>query len=161
MICVCFSVCVCVCRLALLSVDMELKDYDSRTALHLAAAEGNTSAAVDLKTSNTLKLWLLTPTNRCSSEWSVGLTVLYWHTVVMDSPRSAVMLCAAFRTHGGGAIPAGGLQGEPGAQRQVSPDSHRPQHVSKHNSAFYILVFLLFKINISPVYNMDTFINTS
>lgn len=38
------SVCVCdlrnVSRLALLSVDMEQRDYDRRTALHVAAAEG-------------------------------------------------------------------------------------------------------------------------
>lgn len=29
-----------VCRFALSAVDMELRDYDSRSALHLAAAEG-------------------------------------------------------------------------------------------------------------------------
>lgn len=29
--------------------------------------------------------------------------------------------CAAFRTHRGGALPPGGLQGEPSTQRQVSP----------------------------------------
>lgn len=32
--------CVCVCRFALSSMDMEQRDYDSRTALHVAAAEG-------------------------------------------------------------------------------------------------------------------------
>lgn len=32
----------CVCRLALSSMDMEQRDYDSRTALHVAAAEGKT-----------------------------------------------------------------------------------------------------------------------
>lgn len=32
----------CVFRFALSSVDMEQRDYDSRTALHVAAAEGKT-----------------------------------------------------------------------------------------------------------------------
>lgn len=31
------------CRLALSTVDMEQSDYDSRTALHIAAAEGDTN----------------------------------------------------------------------------------------------------------------------
>lgn len=30
------------CRLALSTVNMEQSDYDSRTALHIAAAEGDT-----------------------------------------------------------------------------------------------------------------------
>lgn len=31
-----------VCRFALSAVDMDQRDYDSRTALHIAAAEGDT-----------------------------------------------------------------------------------------------------------------------
>lgn len=34
---------ICVIRFALSSIDMEQRDYDSRTALHVAAAEGKTS----------------------------------------------------------------------------------------------------------------------
>uniref|UniRef100_A0A665W6H0 glutaminase n=1 Tax=Echeneis naucrates TaxID=173247 RepID=A0A665W6H0_ECHNA len=36
------SVCTCSCRFALSSMDMEQRDYESRTALHVAAAEGHT-----------------------------------------------------------------------------------------------------------------------
>ena len=34
-------------RYALSAVNMELRDYDSRTALHIAAAEGDTSLLVN------------------------------------------------------------------------------------------------------------------
>lgn len=51
------------CRLALSSMDMEQRDYDSRTALHVAAAEGETSLlsdfsvrSIDTQTSDLSKL---------------------------------------------------------------------------------------------------------
>lgn len=39
---------ICDCRYALSSVDMEQRDHDSRTALHVAAAEGTTLHTVTL-----------------------------------------------------------------------------------------------------------------
>lgn len=48
----CVFMCVCVCRFALSSMDMEQRDYDSRTALHVAAAEGNMQPEVNLSILN-------------------------------------------------------------------------------------------------------------
>ena len=42
------------CRFALSSIDMEQRDYDSRTALHVAAAEGELQPRLSLYRQNCL-----------------------------------------------------------------------------------------------------------
>lgn len=64
------------------------------------------------------------PTNQ--SSYSAGLEgkFLWCSKLIMDDSNWCRLhnsnICP-FRTHGGGALPAGRLQGEPGAQRQVGP----------------------------------------
>lgn len=92
------------CRLALSSMDMEQRDYDSRTALHVAAAEGKTHLY-----------------------WAVAVRVAskFKPQTSVNCPSSSLLcitdISASSRTRGSRALPPGGLQSEPSTQRQVSP----------------------------------------
>lgn len=93
------------CRFALSSMDMEQRDYDSRTALHVAAAEGSELIYSNSSFSTPRDFDLLFVTDLIFSPCCVEI----------------MLMCTsvAFRSCWGCAFSSRSLQGEPGPQGQV------------------------------------------